>query len=99
MIKGNERRVVMVKGDKGASFEMAVLFLKEEAERESAQNNIVKEAEEIIRRASAVNSHENAQRRKKDKSFSFLSFVLGAISGIAVTFLGYFAVFLMKGWM
>ena len=97
MIKGNERRVVMVKGDRGASFEMAVLFLKEEVERESSQNNIVKEAEEIIRKASLIHSHESAQKRKKYKSFSFLSFVLGVIGGIAVTFLGYFAVFILRG--
>lgn len=97
MIKGNERRVVMLKGDRNASFEMAVLFLKEEAERDSPQSNIVKEAEEIIRKATLTSSHIAAHKRKKDMNFSFLSFVLGILCGIAVTFLGYFIVFLIRG--
>ncbi len=96
MIKGNERRVVMLKGDRNASFEMAVLFLKEEAERDSPRSNIVKEAEEIIRRATLSSSHIPVHKRKKEIKFSFLSFVLGAIGGIAVTFLGYFVVFLIN---
>ena len=97
MIKGNERRVVMVKGDRGASFEMAVLFLREEAEREAPRINIVKEAEEIIRRATLNSPHASACKAKKGRNFSFISFALGVIGGIAVTFLGYFIVFLLTG--
>ena len=97
MIKGNERRVVMLKGDRNASFEMAVLFLKEEAGRESLCNNIVKEAEEIIRNATLSSSRAVSAKRRKERNFSFLSFVLGAVGGIAVTFLGYFIAFLIRG--
>lgn len=97
MIKGNERRVVMLKGDKNASFEMAVLFLKDAVERDGVRSNIVKEAEEIIRRATLSSSCVVQHKKKKERAFSFLSFVLGVIGGIAITFLGYFVVFLLRG--
>lgn len=80
LIKGNERRVVIVKGKKDSPYEMACIFLKEDTGRKSG--DIIRDAQEIIYNAQA----ERIGFKKKNRGrFSrTIFFLLGMIFGIAL---------------
>lgn len=90
MIKGCQRRIVMVKNPKSALFEEAYFILREECASEEPDNDdIVGEAEKII------SAYAEKKTRKKRKSFSIaelLFFISGTlISGIVYAIIQFVA--------
>ena len=85
MIKGNERRVVIIRGTKDAIYDMACIFIKSEKTDNMPEDDIVKEAERIIESA---NIQTNREKEKKEPLFTkrMISFFLGTLSGCAVSY-------------
>jgi hypothetical protein len=80
LIKGNERRVVIVKGKKDSPYEMARIFMKEDASK--SKGDIVKDAQEIICNAQ---SERIGLKRRKGRFTKTVHFLLGMILGMALT--------------
>jgi hypothetical protein len=78
LIKGNERRVVIVKGKKDSLYEMACIFLKENIA--SRGGDIIKDAQEIICNAQA--ERIGLKKKKRSRFAKTVSFLLGLIFGI-----------------
>jgi hypothetical protein len=89
LIKGNQRRVVIIKGKKDSPYEMACLFLRETEERRSG--DILKDAEEIICNAQA--ERICLSRRRRGRFFGIISFLSGMILGITLS-VGIYLLFL-----
>lgn len=89
MLKGNERRVVIIKGGKDAIYDMACIFIKSDCHSTSyVEDDIVKEAERIIR-GSAPPCAGGAKKKERIFSKSVLVFLFGVISGCALSFITY----------
>jgi len=84
MLKGNERRVVIIKGDRDAVYDMACIFMKSERRLPSEGDDIVKEAEKII---NSVSFNEREEEEKKEPLFTkrILSFCVGVFSGCTIS--------------
>lgn len=88
MIKGNERRVVVVKGDKESPYEMACIFMRDNTEL--ACGDIVKDAEEIIRKALYERvCMSNPKKERNQKLFRPWLYFCGLFSGILASYLIY----------
>lgn len=81
LIKGNERRVVIVKGRKDSPYEMACIFMKEDNDKKSG--DIIRDAQEIISNAQA--ERIGLRKKKRGRFSKLISFLLGIIFGIAMT--------------
>lgn len=81
LIKGNERRVVIVKGKKGSPYEMACIFLKENIANKSS--DIIKDAQEII--CNAQTERIGIKSRRRGRFSKTILFLLGMIFGIILT--------------
>ena len=81
LIKGNERRVVIVKGKKDSPYEMACIFLKENTT--DRNGDIVKDAQEII--CNAQTERIGLKKRRKGRFTKTVSFLLGLIFGIVLS--------------
>lgn len=81
LIKGNERRVVIVKGRKDSPYEMACIFMREDAG--GGGGDIVKDAQEIIFNAQA--ERISYKRRRRSRFAKAIHFLLGMIVGMAIT--------------
>jgi len=92
MIKGNERRVVVIKGDKESVYDMACLFMKEEYTADTGEDSIIREAERIINNASTGESRCEDERRVGVFSERILSFITGVITGGGISFGAYFII-------
>lgn len=82
LIKGNERRVVIVKGRKDSPYEMACIFMREDAGG-GGGGDIVKDAQEIIFNAQA--ERIGYKRRRRSRFAKAIHFLLGMIVGMAIT--------------
>lgn len=87
MIKGNERRVVIIKGDKDAIYDMACVFLRNDV-CECGEDDIVNRAERIIACAGI-----DTERCDKDSSpllsKKILLFFSGASLGCVISYATY----------
>ena len=81
LIKGNERRVVIVKGKKGSPYEMACIFLKENIA--SQGSDIIKDAQEII--CNAQIERIGLKKKKRGRFSKTVLFLLGMLLGMALT--------------
>ena len=95
MLKGTERRVVILKGDKNAVYDMACIFIKSGGEGcGSTYDDIVKEAEKIINgEAESTKNCDKENERFAKKSV--ISFMAGALSGCAASFASYFIIYML----
>ncbi len=87
MIKGNERRVVVVKGERDSPYELACLFMRDG--RYEEKGDIVKDAERIIRNAIFETVNDVTERDKKVEKRERLIFIGGIFVRAAISFVVY----------
>ncbi len=81
MVRGCQRRVIMLRGEKESIFESALFVLKQDADLGGSESDMLKEATRIIQKSVSVPS------RKSRKAQFFRAgglFLCGFIIGIAV---------------
>ena len=88
MIKGNERRVVIIRGDKDAIYDMACVFIKSERLADENSEDIVKAAEAIISKAN-IEKKEGKEKNEPLLGKRSISFFIGMISGCALSYATY----------
>ena len=88
MIKGNERRVVIIRGDKDAIYDMACVFIKSEKIADESSDDIVKTAETIISKADIAIGDEKEKKEPLLGKRSIFFFV-GMLSGCALSYVTY----------
>ncbi len=86
MVKGNERRVVILKGDKGTPYDMACVFMRERKEKTSP--DIVSEAQRIIDCAITQSACEAETSEKKENGKAKI-FLIGVFAGVVTSFIIY----------
>lgn len=91
MLKGNERRVIMLKGGRDSFYDMACIFIRNDLSEHPEDDNVVKKAEEIIERALA---QSNSPTPKKAHIITkrISSFIIGMLIGSVISVLSYLLV-------
>ncbi len=86
MVKGNERRVVILKGDKETPYEMACIFMKEGERADTS--DIIRDAQLIIEKAFS-SGEEETKTDENQKGRKRRLFFPGVIVGVVTSFIIY----------
>ncbi|MBR2370593.1 MAG: hypothetical protein IKA82_01090 [Clostridia bacterium] len=79
MIKGCQRRTVVIRGDTQSDFEFAYFIMKTEARNGKSESDIINAAGRIIAENTLQNRHERPDKRR---AFSdIVKFLAGMLSG------------------
>ena len=91
MIKGCQRRVIVVKGDDESMFECAYFVLKNDKNHDSpSEGDMIAEADKIIRESGQITNKKATEKEKKDYKKSFIPFSVGALIGSVIGLLWLF---------
>lgn len=93
MIRGVQRKIIVVKGEKNSVFESVYFLLRNDlSEKTRSENDMLREANRIISENYSERKAKKAERRKRIRrglALFLIGILLGAASMIAVWFLYY----------
>ena len=85
MIKGCQRKVIVVKGDEESMFECAYFVLKNDKNHDNpSEGDMIAEADKIIRQSCRINDkkcNENSEKKPKEYKKIAIPFSVGALVG------------------
>ncbi len=82
MIRGVQRKIIMVKGDKNSIFECVYFLLRNDiSDKTKSENDMLREANRIISQSASDKKRKKAERRKRIRRGLAL-FLIGLILGV-----------------